>query len=173
MSIRGISPYNMSSPDYSTQYQKLSQYQSLGILAQNLINLLYPNFNDYLQGLTNPLEDYIVAFDKNLNDDGAITSLGSRIGIFIPIDRSYRPYEIFIDKIVEYINTINKLSPDNPTLQLIGYDPLPSTQQIINMDIHTFKNQYIKYIIDYKDYDLDQLYQDRLMVFTEIIKSNV
>ena len=173
MSMTNISPYNMSSPDYSAKYQKLSQYQSLGILAQNLIHLLYPNFNDYIQGFTNPLEEYIVAFDKNLNDDGVITALGSRIGIFISIDQEYRPYEIFVDKIIEYITIINKLSPDNPTIQLLGYYPMPSTEQIINMTIQTFKNKYLQYIMGYKDYDVDQLYQNRLMIFAEIIKFSI
>lgn len=59
-----------------------NKYDDLSEVGKSLINLLYQNNHGNNQ--KHPLEDYIIAFDQNMDDDSAIRAIGERIGIDIP-----------------------------------------------------------------------------------------
>lgn len=144
------------------QAQRLETYYNLSPVAQNLIDLIYPNPQDYLENYSHPLEPYILEFDKNIGSDPTIRALGSNIGMVIEDNLDFRADELFVDRLVEFILHY----PQNRLVQTEGRSSFPSTIDIITMDYTTFK----KLAHHFKIPDDHFSYENRLMVFTELYK---
>jgi hypothetical protein len=166
------------------QYERLGKYKSLSPVGKSLLQLIYPNLKEYLINYENPLEPYIFAFDESLDDEGTVRALGSRLGIYIPIDNNYLAYEIFIDKIVEVILTYGKLNPQKVEKQYQKSQQFPEISEIIDMDFDTFKKianiTDIIRPVENEDTDIEEInisddirYQDRMMYFADLYKNQL
>lgn len=140
--------------------QRLKTYYDLSPVAQNLIDLIYPNPHDYLEDYQHPLEPYIIELDKNMGSETTIRALASNIGISFERDLNFRADELFVDRLVEFILHY----PQNRLIQNEERSSFPSTFDIITMDYTDFKKVAHRFKIP-EDQDS---YKNRLMVFTEL-----
>ena len=168
--LRKVLPYfnkitqlNTSSPFFGNVFNRWQQYQSLSPISQDLINLIYGDEIEFIRrpaGTGSPFDEYIEAFDRIMEDDSLVRALGFRIGIYVPVDSEYTARELFLDKLVEYINGMEKFGPDEAE----RHSGFPTTSQILDMTREKFKQLMDKYNITYSE----QLYQDRLITFMQI-----
>ena len=148
---------------------RINMFFSLSPLSQNLLQLIYPDANSFLQGYQNILEVYIITFDRQMDSASSVRALASQMGIYIPYDPNFQAYEIFVDKIVEYILTLGKLYPNKLSHQLTEMQAFPTTEEIIDMDRTTFNKIASKFAIIADDIS----YQDRMMVFVQLYKNTL
>ena len=93
-------------PEYDNLNFKIdrwNQYDDLSDVGRNLMDKLYINHKGYVNTLGHPLESYIISFDKNMDNDSAIRSIGERIGISIPSDVD--AHDSFYEKLLDHIET--------------------------------------------------------------------
>ncbi len=149
-------------PEYDNLNMKIdrwSQYNDLSKVGKILMNKLYIDQEGYVDGLGHPLEQYIISFDQNMDNEAAIRSIGERIGISIPPD-AYA-HDVFFEKLLNHI----ELNEPYGYERFKREDTL-STEQTINMT----EKEYYDYITDqgYKPgpggdkFYPNQYYSDRL-----------
>lgn len=160
---------NKVTPFLSSLFQRWQEYESLSPLSKNLMNLLYGNVIEYVKrppGTGHPLEYHIITFEQIMDDEALIRALGYRIGLYIPIDRDYSALEIFIDKLVEFIENYEKYAPDEAK-----YPGIPSTSEIINMN----RPQFDKFLSDngikISNDEKERMFQDRLLTFMTFLQT--
>jgi len=173
--VNNLKVVNNNNLLYNERIKALSRLSPLG---SNLINLLYKNsdnnssakaelITDDLRSKSlsksssessinniNPIEPYIIEFDKNIENGEVIKAIGDRIGIYVYDSIDLMEYEIFLDKLVEYILTFNNKNIES----------YPTFEEIINMSYENFKNKMKEF-----NYNSD-FYKDRLMVFVSMYK---
>lgn len=145
-------------------------YEGLSPIGKNLMDRIYGDRKGFvLEQTEHPLEQYIISFDRYMDDEEIVRALGSRIGIYIPLDREYTADEIYIDKMIEYIENMEDWAPDEQQ-----YEGFPTTQEIINMDYKQFEGIMKQYEIgEYEGFEREILYQDRLIVLSNIANKYV
>ena len=166
--INQIYGKEMSNVNIERIMERINKYNELSQIGKNLMMLIYGDMENYMKDYGNELEKYIIAFDKNMEDDSVVCAIGSRIGIYIPINEMFSAAEYFIDKIVEYIKVMGYNFPEKDEYQYKNKKIIPSTDEIINMDRNIFDENM-------KEYGLkgtEELYQDRLMVYKEIFETD-
>lgn len=147
-----------------TIMDRYRRFLSLSNIGKNLIILLYKkDLKAYLQSFSHPLEDYIVQFDRMLDDEDTVIAIASRIGILISDNSEFSAREIFIDRIVSYITNVEH------NTRKVTVDKFPSTADIIQMSKDEFKNYAKIYGFEYNYLN----YLDRMNFFAEIYISNL
>ena len=76
-------------------------YGQLSDLAHDLFLEIYGSYDNFLiTERPHPLEDYIISYDENMEDDGILIALGERIGFGLDYDETgaYTPPEQFYDR---------------------------------------------------------------------------
>ncbi len=92
-------------PEYENLNMKINRwnkYNDLSNVGKILMDKLYINHEGYVNSIGHPLEQYIISFDKNMDNDSVIRLIGERIGIFIP-NNAYA-HDIFFEKLLNYID---------------------------------------------------------------------
>lgn len=119
------------------------RYDDLSEIGKSLIDMLYNNQNNKERHI---LEDYIVAFDQNIDSNSTIRAIGDRIGIEIPHDAI--AHEYLYDRLVDHIinHEINVTKRENSL----------TTKQVVNMTEQEYKKKY------------DGNYYDRLRQIREL-----
>jgi len=156
-------------PALQQVFDRWGIYNSLSPLSRNLMNLLYTDLVGFILRFGHPLESYIISFDRSMDDEGLVRALGARIGIYIPLDTDNSAITIFIDKLVDYIQSVEK-SPFNPTSAAedksypLGQFNFPSTRDIINMS----RSDFDQFMLSRSLQTSELLYQDRLTIFRDL-----
>ena len=165
-----------STPSLRPSYDRIALYRSLSPIAQNLVDLLYSHggnedvIDNFVEAVPpSPLEEYIIAFDLNMDDDGIVRAIGSRMGLFIPISREFTADEFFVDKIVSVMETFTYQDDDEAQYPLNHGEPLPTIREMIDMSRKEFQKFVDKVGLQFSE----QLYQDRLMVLKSIFETDL
>lgn len=161
---------SLITPQLNQIFERIKQYLSLSPLSKNLIDLIYGNILNFVKATPktiHPLETYIFSFDQSIEDDPIVRAIGYRIGIYIGDSVDYSVYEIFVDKLVSYIKTVEKHGPFDVQYPSNRLQSFPTTAQIINMNRTEFEERMKQDGIEPNE----GLYQDRLMVFSELFIS--
>ena len=106
------------------------RYEDLSGIGKHLLDLLYGS--RYSNGQGHVLEDYIIAFDQNIDDNSATRAIAERIGIEIPKGEIAREY--FYDRLVDHIT--------NHEQNITKRENSLSTKQIINMTEQEYNKKY-------------------------------
>ena len=81
--------------------RRINIYNFLSDLAHDLLLEIYGTYEKFINTKTiHPLEEYIIKFDEDMEDDGIIIQLGERIGFGLDYDKTdaYTPPEQFYDR---------------------------------------------------------------------------
>lgn len=166
--------------DWNRPFQRLGQYISLSPISQNLMNLIYGNVIEFVkrpEGTGSPLEDYIISYDTYMDNESLVRAIGSRVGIYLPLDGEYWARELFVDKIVSVIQNINLYAPDDQTSPLgTGNGVSYTLKDLIDINRPEFKQWLIKQGMDESVLTknvFEQLYQDRLLTYVYVKQSSI
>jgi hypothetical protein len=91
-------------PEYdnlSPKIERWNTYNDLSNVGKSLINLIYNNREGYINSLPHPLEQIILAYDSNMDDENVIRGIAERIDIVLPDDEYPQDsfYDILLTKI--------------------------------------------------------------------------
>jgi hypothetical protein len=103
------------------------------------------------------LVDYVKALYDNIEVEPVVRAIGARIGLYIPTDNQYLAYELFINRLIDYL----ELYPYHR-----GYIKV---DDIINMSY----NDFLEFIKAEPDLDYRIPYQDRLITIGEWYRNTV
>nr|QBK91489.1 MAG: uncharacterized protein LCPAC302_01090 [Pithovirus LCPAC302] len=146
-------------PEYDSLNFKIdrwNRYEDLSDIGKQLMDKIYTNKKGYVNKLGHPLEDYIIAFDNNLDNEAAIRSIGERIGISIPPD-AYA-HDVFYEKL------FNHIDQEEQGFQRIKRKNIPTTKKMIDMTEKEYYDYLTanKYIAKDMMHYPNQYYSDRL-----------
>jgi hypothetical protein len=103
------------------------------------------------------LIDYIRVMYDNMEDEMVVRAIGARIGLYIPVDNEYMAYELFINRLLDY-------------LELYQYHRgRIKVDDIINM---TYTN-FLDMIKGDPNLDYRIPYQDRLITISDWYRTTV
>ena len=143
----------------STKIKRKKIYDDLSPIGRGLLNILYEGESNYIDVIDpNVLEQVIISFDENMEDNHTVAGIAQSNGLEI----AFHPVtENFIYKLNNYILSRRDIT-----------DPeVPSTTSLIQMN----KQQFKEFLEEqtgkqYNDEQISDVYGDRLMVTIELFQ---
>lgn len=149
-------------PEYDSLNYKLERYrtyQDLSGVGKSLMDMIYGDHKGYVDHLGHPLDKYIVAFDRYMDDESTVRAIGERIGISIP--EEYPAHEVFYEKLANHIESNEPYGYQRPRRQNSS-----TTGQLIDMTEKEFydaiREKGHKPDLSEDKYYPNYLYSDRL-----------
>lgn len=181
-------------------YKRAQQYDFLSNIGKRLLDEIYGNRENYIKGQfvefnkkmfssnmeVHPLEDYIISYDQNIEDDSIIINLGERVGFNIVYDetQAYTPAEQFHDRCSytirfntsQKIKRIMNMKPEE-FRNILSNLGLRLTDEIyndrLNIDSHMYSRTLIKSYYDIEKAELASIPEDNLTLYDEGIVTNI
>jgi len=92
--------------------KRWEQYQDLSELGRSLMDLLYSGSDNYLKAIgynsvKNDIEKHIIAYDQNLDHEGALRSIANNLGYELPLlrKRDDTIQELLYYYLVDYVKS--------------------------------------------------------------------
>ena len=81
--------------------RRVNIYNYVSDLAHDLFDEIYGSYNGFINAkIIHPLEEYIIVYDENMEDDSILIQLGERMGFGLEVDETgeYTVPEQFYDR---------------------------------------------------------------------------
>lgn len=181
-------------------YKRAKTYDYLSDIGKSLLDEIYGNRENFIKGIRvefnkdkfsstvepHPLEEYVISYDQNLEDDGIVINMGERVGFNIVIDETeaYTPAEQFYDRCsytirknsTERIKKIMNMTKKQFEQVLLKLN-LRMTDEIyydrLNIDSHKYSRKLIQSYYDIETQESLSTPEDNLTLYDEGIVTNV